>query len=472
MTGSRDNAVARAAAHFDAGGFTETLRRRVAIPTESQDRNRHPELHRYLTEEIKPAFEAMGHRVKLFDNPDPKGGPFLVAERLEGDDRPTVLIYGHGDVVRGLSELWRAGLDPWTLIEDGDRLYGRGTVDNKGQHSIAMAALDIVASERGGDLGFNAKFIIETGEEIGSPGLRLFLEQQRDLLAADVFIGLDGPRQTLTRPEIKLGSRGAIAFDLVVELREGSHHSGHWGGVLTDPGFVLGHALSTIVSPKGKILVPGWTPERIPNSVRAACADIVLEDIANLPEADPDWGEPGLSKAEKIFAWTSVIVLAYKTGVPENPVNAVAPSASARLQIRHNVDVPAGRFLPALREHLDDQGFRQVEIRPLTEEESFAASRTDPDNAWVQLVARSMTQTTGRRPNIIPNSSGSNPSQIFVDVLGTPTIWVPNSYAACGQHGPNEHGLKPLFREGLEMMAGIYWDIGELDGPLEAQVMD
>src|SRR5262249_39019379 len=156
-----------------------------------------------------------------------------------------------------------------TLTVEGERIYGRGTVDNKGQHAIAMAALDTVLATRG-SLGFNSKVIIETSEEIGSGGLRPFLEQQKALLAADVFIGLDGPRQSLTRPDIKLGCRGGVAFDLVCKLREGSHHSGHWGGALPDPGFILGHALATVVSPKGRILVPGWTPERIPNSVRAA----------------------------------------------------------------------------------------------------------------------------------------------------------------------------------------------------------
>src|SRR3546814_8382984 len=145
---------------------------------------------------------------------------------------------------------------------------------------------------------------------------------------------------------IKLGGRGGIAFDLVVKLREGSHHSGHWGGVLSDPGFMLVHALAAIVSPKGRILVPGWTPDVIPNSVRAACADIAFEDMPGLPEADPDWGEPGLSKAEKIFDWTSVIVLAFRTCTPDRPVISVQGVVGARRHIRHTFTVPAPPFTP------------------------------------------------------------------------------------------------------------------------------
>jgi acetylornithine deacetylase/succinyl-diaminopimelate desuccinylase-like protein len=95
------------------------------------------------------------------------------------------------------------------------------------------------------------------------------------------------------------------------------------------------------------------------------------------------------------------------------------------------------------------------------ERDMFSASRTDPDHPWVKAVAASMQRTYGRAPNIIPNSSGSNPSDIFQEELNVPVMWIPNSYAGCNQHGPDEHALAPLLREGLSLMAGIWWDIGE-----------
>ena len=117
----------------------------------------------------------------------------LIAERREGAPATTVLGYGHGDVIRGLEPQWREGLSPWELWPQGERLYGRGTADNKGQHTINIAALDCVLQTRG-RLGFNAKFLIETGEEIGSPGLREVCRPDKDRLAADVLIASDGPR--------------------------------------------------------------------------------------------------------------------------------------------------------------------------------------------------------------------------------------------------------------------------------------
>ena len=462
---SRDGAIAAAHAIWDGGAYLDRLRALVAVPTESQMAERVGDLQRYCNDVLGPMVRGIGFETVVLDNPLAGRGPVMVASRIEDPALPTVLVYGHGDVVRGEPARWRAGLDPWAVTVEGDRVYGRGVVDNKGQHLIAIEALRAVIAARG-RLGFNAKVLVETGEEVGSPGIRDFLVRHRELCAADVFIGLDGPRQTTFMPEVKLGARGGVAFDLVCDLREGSHHSGHWGGVLADPGFILSHALATIVSPRGGILVPGWLPRHVPNSVRQACADIVFEDMAGLPEADPNWGEPGMSKAERIFAWTSVIVLASVTGSPDAPVNAVAGTARARLQVRHTVDVAAETIIPALRAHLAEQGFGQVRVDPVMERDAFPASRTDPDEPWVKCVVASLAATAGRAPNVIPNSSGSNPSQIFREELGTPVIWIPHSYAGCHQHGPDEHGLGSLFREGLGLMAGLWWDVGEGKAPV------
>jgi acetylornithine deacetylase/succinyl-diaminopimelate desuccinylase-like protein len=457
MAGTRDGAVARARETFESGAYVRALEALVAVRTESQNPERGAELRRYCADVLGPMVESLGCAVQVLDNPLPERGPILVGRRIEDAQLPTVLVYGHGDVVHGMAE---RGLDPFRITVEGERLYGRGTADNKGQHLIALESLRAVLAERG-SLGFNVTFLVETGEEVGSPGLRAFLQHHRDLCAADVFIGLDGPRKNKAIPELSLGARGGLTFDLVLNLRAGSHHSGHWGGVLADPGFVMAHALASIVSKDGRILVPGWRPENVPESVRRACATVEFEESPDLPQADPSWGEPGMSKAERIFAWTSVIVLASVTGEPRAPTNAVAGFAKARLQVRHTVDLKADEIIPNLRRHLDANGFEAIEIVPVTDQDPFAASRTDPDNPWVRLVVESMTRTAGRGPNVVPNGAGSNPSEIFKQELGVPIMWLPQSYAGCGQHGPDEHALAPLYRDGLGLMAGVWWDIGE-----------
>ncbi len=228
--GTRNGAIERALAMFDSGGFRDRLAELVAIPSTSQDPGHEPDVQRYLEVGIRPWLEQMGFTVAIHANPVSGFGPILTADRIEGQSHPTVLTYGHGDTVRGLEDQWRPGLDPWRLTEDGDRWYGRGTADNKGQHALNLTALEAVLAERDGRLGCNLKLVLETGEERGSIGLREFVAANRDRLAADVLIGSDGPRVSPELPTIATGTRGTFHFDLVVALRPGGVHSGHWGG--------------------------------------------------------------------------------------------------------------------------------------------------------------------------------------------------------------------------------------------------
>lgn len=456
---TRDQAIAAATEQFDEGRFAERLAELVACPTESQDPARAPELDRYCRALIAPMLEAMGHRIAHHENPIPGGPPFLIGTRVEETALPTILTYGHGDVVLAHAHQWSQGRDPWRLTPEGEKLYGRGTADNKGQHLIALTALAAVLKARG-SLGFNSIFILDMGEEVGSPGLDAFIRQQKQALAADLFLALDGPRNSLSRPEIKLGARGAVNFDLVVDLRPGGHHSGHWSGLLRDAGFVLAHALASISDRNGRIRVPGWQPAHVPDGVREACAQVVFDLIPGLPEADPAWGEPGLSRAERIYAATGVAVLAAEVGTPAAPVNAVPGRARARIGVRHTVDVPAESIIPALRAHLDAEGFADVAIVPVFGRGQFPAQRTDPADPWVQFVANSLLRTAGQDCVVVPSESASSPSGLFAEKLGVPTVWFPHSYAGCGQHGPDEHALAPLLREGLALTAGLYWDIG------------
>jgi acetylornithine deacetylase/succinyl-diaminopimelate desuccinylase-like protein len=455
---AREDVIGRALAWFDAGHFLSVLRPRVARRTESPRAGAGPELLGYLVDEIGPAVAALGFSWRLVDNPVAGRPPFLFAERHQGAGLPTLLTYGHGDVVAGHDAQWRAGLAPWDVTVEGDRWYGRGTADNKGQHSVNLAALSCVLAARG-RLGCNVKLLFEMGEEVGSPGLRTLCERERATLAADVFVASDGPRLRADRPTLFLGSRGVCDVDLAVDLREGAHHSGNWGGLLANPGTILANAIASIVDGRGRILVAALRAPPVPASVRLALADVEPGEPGG-PAIDRDWGEPGLTPAERVFASNSVEVIAFRTGNPDEPVNAIPARASARLQVRFVVGCDHATFVPALRAHLDARGFDRVRAAR-AQSEPMAATRLDPAHPWVRRVAASIERTTGRRPVILPNLGGSLPNDCFADVLGLPTVWIPHSYPACAQHAPNEHLLAPLAREGLAIMTGLFCDLGE-----------
>ena len=457
--GTRDGAIARALDVFDNGAFEQRLARLVAIRSTSQDPGHDADLRRYLDDGLHDWLAQLGFEQIIHDNPVPGAGPILLATRIERPDALTVITYGHGDTVRGLDDQWRPGLDPWRLQRDGDRWYGRGAADNKGQHLINLSALEAVIAERSGTLGFNFKLLIETGEETGSAGLSQFVAAHRDQLAAHILLASDGPRVHSAIPTLSTGTRGSWHFDLIVEVREGGVHSGNWGGMATDPAIVLAHAIASIADRNGRILVRDWVPDGISDAIRDMLRGCTLQAEGEAATIDPGWGEPGLSPAEKIYAWTSFIVLSMLSGRPENPVNAVAPNAIAHCQIRYTVDVDPGTFEAALRRHLDAHGFEQVAIRPYGIR--MPARRSDPSNPWVRWAVDSMERTLGKRVQVIPNSGGGLPNDVFMDHLGVQLLWVPHSYNGCKQHGPNEHLLIAPAREGIAAFAGLWWDLGD-----------
>ncbi len=460
---SRQDAIDLAQAYYDDGRFLTDLRRRVAIRTESQLREeREDELEAYITE-ITETLTPLGYTCQRFDNPSPKGGPFIVGTRVEDPSLPTVFTYGHGDVVRGIDEAWRDGLSPWEITIEGDRLYGRGTADNKGQHSINITALASAIEARGGKLGFNSTVLIETGEETGSPGLHEFARQQKELLAADVLIGSDGPRARADLPTLFMGSRGSYAFDVTVDLREGGHHSGNWGGLIVNPAIVLSHALASITDRRGQIRVPEWRPTTLTNSIRMALAGVEVDGGEDAPEIEPNWGEESLTPIERVIAWNSFEILAFTSGNPENPVNAIPPRATARCQLRFVVGTDPDDIVPALQRHMEREGFDMVTVTQ-ADRGVMNATRLDPDHPWVRWAAASMAQSSGKKTTVLPNLGGSLPNDVFSEILGLPTLWVPHSYSGCSQHAPDEHALGSIIREGLGLMAGLFWDMGEPAG--------
>ena len=391
-------------------------------------------------------------------------GPFLYAERIEDPTLPTVLCYGHGDVIRGLEGAWKDGRSPWQLDEAEGRYWGRGTADNKGQHSINIAALGVVLGDaRAARLQCQMADRDGRGDRLPRPARivrgepRAVFRRRADRLgraapggrAADDFSRQ--PRRLPDRPVDRVRARAATipAIGAASSPIPPSSWRMRWRRSSVRP---------------GRCACRSWLPDGIPDSVRRALADCEITSGPGDPVIDPDWGEPGLTLAEKVYAWCTFEILAMSAGNPESPVNAVPPRAWARAQVRFVVGVDPEKFLPALRRHLDRHGFPMVQVAK-ARDEVFQATRLDPEHPWVRFAATSLAKTANRPPAILPNIGGSLPNDIFADVLGLPTVWVPHSYPGCSQHAPNEHLPVAIAREALQLMAGLYWDLGEPGTP-------
>lgn len=434
--------------------FRAALTNLIAFPTDASEPD--APLHPCLAH-IAKIFEAMGFITVSHHSGD---HPFLLASQIEDKDHPTILGYAHGDTVPGMAGQWAAGRDPWVLSidpETGD-WYGRGIADNKGQMLVNMTAMQAVIAVRG-SLGFNAHFIIEMGEEIGSPGLRNVCEMLKPRLKADLLIASDGPRIDGATPTIFLGARGGATFRLELRRRKGGRHSGNFGGALKNPALEMAHALVSITDAHGALRVKGWLPGTIPDAARRALAGLTPAG----GEVDADWGTRGLTPAERIHAWNSAEILAFSAGDVSNPVNAIPGMAEAVVQLRYVPGIDDENPGVALREHLDAHGHFDVTITG--HGPHFRASATPVDHPAVAFVASSLARTHGKPPVILPSLGGSLPNDIFTGVLGIPTIWVPHSFPGCSQHAPDEHLPAALFPEATGLMAGLYWDLGKASKP-------
>lgn len=453
-TGQRDQAVSNARRRAGSAEFRDGLATLIASPTDASA----PDAGNVLSDYLDHLVDELGQDGFTTHRVTAGGHPFLIGRRIEDPALPTVLGYAHGDTVPAMHGRWHDGREPWQLTEapaEG-RLYGRGIADNKGQFWINLSAMRAVRETRG-RLGFNAVWLIEMGEEIGSPGLAAVAREHADELAADLLLASDGPRIAADRPTIFLGARGARTFRLHLKRREGGRHSGNFGGLLRNPGLELAHALATVSDRNGAVRVPGWTPGEVDPDRRRLLEGV----IPAAGEIDAGWGTPGLTPAERVHAWCSAEILAFTCGNPEHPVNAIPPEATAWVQLRHVAELDAGQLGAMLRAHLDAHGFADIEVHE--DGPVFPATATAPSHPAARFAAASIARTAGEAPVVLPSLGGSLPNDVFTDILHLPTVWVPHSYPGCSQHAPDEHLPAAIFPDACGIMAGLYWDLGTAD---------
>lgn len=265
------------------------------------------------------------------------GHPSVVGEWLRAPGRPTVLVYAHYDVqpAEPLEEWTSPPFDP--QVRDG-RLFGRGSVDDKGQLFMHLAACAAYLKGAGA-LPVNIKVLFEGEEEIGSPHLGDVLRSQRERLTADVVIVSDTPMLERGKPAVCYGLRGLCYLE--VDLAGPSHdvHSGQFGGAVINPATVLVELLASLKDAQGRVTIPGFYDDVVPLSdeERQALARLPFDAPAFLRAAgvSAERGEAGYTVLERIWARPTLDINGLTSGYQGDGAKTIIPArASAKLSMR------------------------------------------------------------------------------------------------------------------------------------------
>jgi acetylornithine deacetylase/succinyl-diaminopimelate desuccinylase-like protein len=386
---------------------------------------------------VKSMLEEAGLEAEIW--PTPNDGLPSVFGNAAGGSKRTLLFYTHYDVQPPEPlELWES--DPFKPERRGDRIFGRGISDDKGNIAARLAAIRAFREVRGG-LPSNLKFFVEGEEEIGSVNLPPLVDERADALAAEACIWEGGGRNSSGRPSMYLGLKGLLYIELSVRQLSGDAHSSY-ATILPSAPWRLLEALQTLREPDGTVLIPGFYDDIRPTTPEENAA------IYALPDEESIWAETfgnayfngeltGAALRHRLLMEPTANIDGIWGGYQGAGTKTVLPAeATAKMDLRLVPDQRPGDIFRKLRAHLDSNGFSDIEIEVLGE---VNPSRTPMDSAWARLVAQTHEEVYGQIPVIMPSMAGTGPMYQFADTLGIPIATSGIDHPSHKIHAPNEN---------------------------------
>ncbi|HVO12939.1 MAG TPA: M20/M25/M40 family metallo-hydrolase [Vicinamibacteria bacterium] len=348
--------------------------------------------------------------------------PYVYGDWLHASGAPTLLVYGHHDVQpAGREDRWTT--PPFEPAERGGRLYGRGTVDDKGTFICYVAAAQAWLQATG-RLPLNLKFLIEGEEETGSSGLDAFLARHGRTLAAEVAVLADTGNFDVGHPALTYQLRGIAQVDVEVRCLRGPVHSGFWGGPLPDAVRVLAHLIASLEGPDGRLAIPGLydsvarTGPKQLRRIRALPFDQAkFRRAAAMKPGTRLTGERGFSVYERLWTRPSLTVIALEAHPIQGSSNQIQSAARARLSMRTVPDMDpaqAGRLLiRALRGAVPAGARIKASLSGTS-----AWWTTDPEGPAFEAARRALRAAFGREAAMIGAGGSIGFVQPFSDALG------------------------------------------------------
>ena len=391
------------------------------------------------------------------------GNPLVFAQKHVSDTAPTVLVYGHYDVMPVAPlELWKsAPFEP--EVRDG-RIWARGADDDKGQSFLQVKAFEYLV--RTGQLRHNVKFILEGEEEIGSPSLHAFLTRHRELLKSDVILVSDTSMLSEDLPSLTTGLRGLAYWEIEVTGPQRDLHSGHFGGAVANPINVLCEMLAQVVDKDGRISIPHFYDDvqDIPAAEREMIARIPFDEARYKAAIGVKAlrGERGYSTIERNACRPSFDVCGIWGGHTGEGSKTVLPSkayakVSTRLVPHQQHEVISRLFIDYMASIAPD--CVTVKVTPMHGGEGYVCPIDLPA---YRAAERGFEQAFGKRPLAV-RRGGSIPSiSDFEHTLGVKTVLMGFGLESNAIHSPNENFPLSMMRRGIEAIIGFHLHFDEV----------
>ncbi len=385
----------------------------------------------------------------------PTAGYPVVLGRLAGSGPKTLMFYNHYDVQPPEPlQLWES--PPFAAEVREGHLYARGVADNKGNLVARLAAVEAWLAVRG-ELPLSILFVVEGEEEIGSPNLGQFAQENQEKLQADGCIWEAGYKDSRGRLEISLGAKGILAVELRVRSLGRDLHSAN-AAIAESAVWHLVWALNSLKGRDERIRIPGFYDDVRPPDERdrGMLAAWDFDEAGQLAEFGAQrflLGLSGEALKEKFLFQPTCNVCGFQAGYGGPGIKTVLPAeAKAKLDFRLVPDQDPYDILEKLRAHLDAEGFQDIEI--VVEGPEFPA-RTDPGDLLVEAVAGAARQIYQVEPVVKPLMAGTGPMYELCQRWGMPAVGAGVGWSGSRSHSPNESVRLDDLRQGIKHIAAI-----------------
>jgi len=404
---------------------------------------------------VKKFMENAGIKTKIL--PEREGNPVVYGEVRSKNSSKTLLLYGHYDVQPPEPiEKWRSA--PFAAEVHGKTIVARGAADSKNNVTSCVKAAESFLKTNG-DVPVNLKFIFEGEEEIGSPHLPGFIDENKERLKADSVVCYDGDFDETGRAKISLGVKGLLYVELHCKKAKEDLHSSY-APIVENPAWRLVWALSTIKNLDGKIKVKRWYDEVEPFTPQQS----------RLLKKIPFHGENFLREfgtkqflnarnsreaLQHYLTEPTATICGFKTGYQGPGSKTVLPgSAMLKMDFRLVYDQNPRKQLQRLKDHLHSQGFDDIKVKALG---FLEPSRTSPSAPIARAAEKAARLAYGTSAVVYPRMAASGPDYLFTKRLGLDSIWTgsgpPSAYSHA--HAPNEYTTTDHFIAGTKYIASI-----------------